>query len=162
MLRAAVLARVAAERAGRREGLRPGGLEGSGSGREGWVRSCLRIALAAARALDHAPAQGFLHRDVKPSNLMQCADGRTLVLDFGLTLEEGDARLTRSGDLVGSPAYMAPEQIRGEALDARTDVYALGVTLYEMLALRLPFLAKNQDELRKAVLFGAANSAIEG
>ena len=123
-------------------------------GKEDWIRACLRIVLSAAKALAHAHENGLLHRDVKPSNLMCCPNGRTLLFDFGLTLEEGAERMTETGGPVGSPAYMAPEQLRQETLDARTDVYGLGVTLYEMLSLELPFLARNREELRRLVLQG--------
>ncbi len=119
-----------------------------------WIRNCLKVVLSAAEALSHAHDAGVLHRDVKPSNLMYCVDRRVLLFDFGLTRDAVDERMTRTGGPVGSPAYMAPEQIREEELDARTDVYALGVTLYEMLTLRLPFLAKNQEDLRRAILSG--------
>jgi tetratricopeptide (TPR) repeat protein len=95
----------------------------------------VRIAEEAAKALSHAHAAGVLHRDLKPSNVFLTEDGQVKVLDFGL------ARFLGAGDAHrgGTPAYMAPEQWRGEPEDARTDLFALGVVLYEMLTGSLPF-----------------------
>lgn len=112
--------------------------ESSGAFAGTWSETCVRVARDVARALDHAHRQGVLHRDVKPSNLMITPSGRVLLLDFGLAAL-GDAEpITKSGSQLGSMAYMAPEQLRGEGepVDERTDVYALGVTLFELLARR--------------------------
>ena len=105
-----------------------------------WTNVCCRLALDAAEALRHAHEQGVLHRDVKPSNLLLCANGQVRLIDFGLAAAEGEQRITRSGSAFGSLPYMAPEQVRGDtkAIDLRTDVYSLGVTLYELLTLTLP------------------------
>ena len=92
-------------------------------------REALRVALAVARALVHAHANGVLHRDLKPSNVFLTADGGVKVLDFGLAHVFGAGGPPRSG----TPGYMAPEQRRGAAEDVRTDVYALGVLLAEMV-----------------------------
>jgi serine/threonine-protein kinase len=87
-----------------------------------------------SQALDYAHSRGVLHRDIKPSNILLTRDGRRAVLsDFGLALVLGQARLTMPGIILGTPRYMAPEQVRGANVDARTDIYALGVTCYEML-----------------------------
>jgi serine/threonine-protein kinase len=103
-----------------------------------------------ARAVHHAHTQGILHRDLKPANVLVTPGARPgdlepHVTDFGLArAHAADAELTRlttSGELLGTPSYMSPEQARGEEVDARTDVYALGATLYEMLAGRPPFQA---------------------
>lgn len=115
-----------------------------------WVAACLRLARAVADALVHAHERGVLHRDVKPSNVMLTPDGRAQLLDFGLALSDGSARLTQ-GQL-GSPAYMSPEQVRGEELDARTDVWSLGVTLCELLTSRSPYAADTAERTRTAVL----------
>jgi hypothetical protein len=87
---------------------------------------------------------------------MLTRDGRALLLDFGLATREDAQKLTRSGAAVGSLPYMAPEQHRAEALDARTDVYALGLVLYELLTLRSPYLGATVEETRRRVLEGAA------
>lgn len=91
------------------------------------------------QALEHAHAQGVLHRDLKPENLFIGTDGRVRLADFGLARYMNTRQLTQTGSLVGTPAYAAPEQLRGEPLDARADLYALGVMLYELCAGRLPF-----------------------
>jgi serine/threonine protein kinase len=106
------------------------------------VEAALRIATDAARALQYAHEHGVIHRDIKPENLLLTKDGSTLVADFGIAkaLSGGDDRLTETGISVGTPAYMSPEQATGDrTLDARTDVYALGAVLYEMLAGEPPF-----------------------
>ena len=123
-----------------------------------WVDACFRVGAQAAEALVHAHERGVLHRDVKPSNVMLTPDGRARVLDFGLAWSEGASPLTRSGSQLGSLPYMAPEQVRGDgqAIDARTDVYALGVTLYQMLALRAPFDAETIEATRQNILAGQA------
>jgi WD40 repeat protein len=87
-----------------------------------------------------------LHRDIKPSNLLMDAHGTLWITDFGLAKAEDSGDLTRTGDIVGTVRYMAPERFQGKA-DARSDVYALAVTLYEMLALRPPFVGRDQAEL---------------
>ena len=94
-----------------------------------------------ARALHAAHEQGLVHRDVKPGNIMLTADGEPIVCDFGMArIEEDDATLTRTGDVRGTPAYMAPEQITGTSMsDARTDVHALGVVLYELVTGTRPY-----------------------
>ncbi len=95
----------------------------------------------AAEGLHHAHSRGVVHRDLKPSNLILDLDGRLRILDFGLARLEGQESLTRSGDFVGTPLYMSPEQARGgkTPVDHRTDIYSLGATMYAMLALKPPF-----------------------
>ncbi len=119
-----------------------------------WSDACLMLVLQVARALDHAHGQGVLHRDLKPSNVLLSADGRALLFDFGLSSSDWVGKLTQSRSVFGSLPYMAPEQVTGRAADRRTDIYALGVTMYELLCLRLPFGDKSAVELREAILEG--------
>ncbi len=100
----------------------------------------LRIVDQIAQALEHAHGRRLIHRDVKPGNIWLAADGTACLGDFGLALALGQSRLTQDGMMVGTAAYMAPEQALGRAPDARSDLYALGATLYEMLAGRPPFV----------------------
>jgi tetratricopeptide (TPR) repeat protein len=120
----------------------------------GWVDACAWIAREVAQALEHAHQRGVVHRDVKPSNILLTPSGRVMLVDFGLASTEGADALTRSGSAVGSLPYMSPEQVRGEAqeLGVGSDVYGLGVTLYEMLALRRPFDGDDSLALRTAIL----------
>ena len=104
-----------------------------------WAEA-LEYTVAAARGLRAALAHGFIHRDVKPSNLMLDREAGIKILDFGLVKSlHGDAELTRDGAIIGSPLYMAPEQGRGEDVDHRADIYSLGCALYHMLTGRPPF-----------------------
>jgi serine/threonine protein kinase len=106
------------------------------------------LVAQAADALQHAHARGVIHRDVKPSNLLVAHDGRLCVGDFGLAHIADEPALTQSGDLVGSPSYMSPEQAAGNRpIDHRTDIYSLGATLYELLTLRPPFAGTRRDEV---------------
>src|SRR5262249_40680281 len=96
--------------------------------------------IEVCRALEHAHARGIIHRDVKPSNVFLGADGTAKLGDFGLALTRDPSRLTVEGMMVGTVAYMAPEQALGRPPDPRSDLYALGAMLYEMVAGRPPFL----------------------
>jgi tetratricopeptide (TPR) repeat protein len=117
-----------------------------------------RIGIAVARALAAVHQAGLLHRDVKPANILLRRDGTPLLSDFGLVREADAAVLTQAGHFVGTPAYAAPEQLAGggRPLDARTDVYALGVTLYHALSLRLPFTGDSTAELLRQIETGRA------
>ncbi len=107
-----------------------------------------------ADALHHAHQQGVTHRDVKPSNLLLSSDGRLSVTDFGLARLLEQPGMTVTGEFVGTPAYMSPEQITAGRvpLDHRTDIYSLGATLYELLTLRPPFRAEGRDKLLAMVI----------
>jgi serine/threonine protein kinase len=108
------------------------------------VRDVLRIGLHVARGLEAAHAQGLVHRDVKPSNiLLDGGVGRALISDFGLARAADDASLTRSGMLAGTPQFMSPEQIRGERLDPRSDLFSFGSVLYAMCTGHPPFRAES-------------------
>ena len=123
-----------------------------------WVMACCRIVAKMARAAHHAHQRGVIHRDLKPNNAMVTVDGRVLLLDFGLAAAAGTSRITRSGAVLGTLHYMAPEQLQEGEVDARTDVYALGVTLHELLVLRPPFHAGSEHALRQQILRGDAAS----
>src|SRR5215510_1487969 len=98
-------------------------------------------------ALNYAHQQGIVHRDVKPSNVLLDQANQAMLIDFGIALAMGEERRTRTGQIVGTPAYMSPEQItKPRSLDHRSDVYSVGCVFYEMLAGRPPFV-KGEDEV---------------
>lgn len=117
----------------------------------GW-REGIGIMTQLLAALEYAHANGVIHRDLKPANVMLCAGGAVKVMDFGVARVLGTARQTRVGTVVGTIAYMAPEQVRGEEGDARTDVYAAGMLCYELLTGHAAFAADSEWELMRAVL----------
>ena len=94
-------------------------------------------------ALGHAHRAGVVHRDLKPANLMFTESGQTKVMDFGLARMAGTEHLTNDGFMVGTPAYMAPEQVMGGEIDGRADLYAMGVVLFRLLTAQLPFKAES-------------------
>jgi serine/threonine-protein kinase len=97
------------------------------------------IGAQVADALAAAHQAGLVHRDIKPANILLCPDGRALVTDFGIAKLRDDPDVTQIGTMIGTVKYLAPEQVRGERLDGRADLYALGVVLYEALCARPPF-----------------------
>ena len=109
------------------------------AGRLDWVTSC-RIAIDVLRALEYAHSRGVVHRDMKPSNvLIRARDRVATVMDFGIAKSTSSTRLTATGQTMGTVRYMSPEQVRGEEVDLRTDLYSLGATLYESLIGDTPF-----------------------
>ena len=124
------------------------------------VDDVLTLGAAIAEALDNAHRHGFLHRDLKPANVALTADGHPKILDFGIALllsgDRAADRMTRTGMIVGSLPYMSPEQLLGESGDARTDVYALGVMLFEMVTGQRPFSMERPEELMFAIISNAA------
>jgi serine/threonine protein kinase/tetratricopeptide (TPR) repeat protein len=126
------------------------------------IDEAIDVGIAIAAALDNAHRNGFLHRDLKPANVALTAEGQPKILDFGLALLLAGAKatghLTQTGMIVGSLPYMAPEQLLGEADDARTDVYALGVMLFEMVTGKRPI----EKERPEALMFAIINTAAPG
>jgi tetratricopeptide (TPR) repeat protein len=132
------------------------------------VKNVLRIALEMAEGLAHAHQARVIHRDLKPDNVMVRSDLHVKILDFGLAklleertdvatseqskLETISDEVTRAGNVMGTPAYMSPEQARGESLDVRSDIFAFGSTLYEMATGRLPFVGRTSADTLGAIL----------
>jgi serine/threonine-protein kinase len=114
------------------------------------VRESLAIIAQAADGLAYAHSMGVIHRDIKPSNLMVAENGVLKIMDFGIARVRGSQRLTRSGSIVGTLAYMAPEQLRGEEGDEACDLYSLAIVLYEMLTGTPPFSANSEYDLMQA------------
>ena len=127
------------------------------------VAEVLDVGIALCAALDNAHRSGFLHRDLKPANVALTSEGEPKILDFGLarllSTAQGGGNLTQTGMIVGSLPYMAPEQLLGEADDARTDVYALGVMLFEMCTGRRPLEKQRPEALMFAIINTATPSA---
>ena len=111
----------------------------------------LTVASQVLNAVEHAHSLGILHRDLKPANIM-LASSTVKVTDFGIARALGQARMTREGNIVGTLEYLAPERISGHEADARSDLYSVGVVLYEMLSGHLPFERDTEFELMRAQL----------
>ncbi len=117
------------------------------------VREAFEIAFSVAQGLGRAHAANIIHRDIKPANVMITTDGFVKIVDFGLAKLIGRSRVTGSGTTLGTVAYMSPEQARSEEVDARADVWALGVVLYEMLTGQLPF----RGDIGQAMVYSILN-----
>jgi serine/threonine protein kinase len=116
------------------------------------IKAAIDIAAQIAQGLAKAHEQGIVHRDIKPANVMLTKDGVAKIVDFGLAKLTSGARLTKTGAIVGTPAYMSPEQARNIDVDHRADIWALGLVLYEMLTDRLPFYGDQEVTLLYSIL----------
>lgn len=113
------------------------------------------VGARVAEALDYVHFNHLLHRDVKPANIMVTRDGEVKLMDFGIAKDQRETDLTRAGMLVGSPSYLAPEVLGGDQADPKSDVWALGVTLYELVTGEKPFKGRDADELFGAIRKGS-------
>lgn len=118
------------------------------------LKDVLPLLAQVSHGLDYAHDNGLIHRDMKPQNILITKDGRAKLTDFGLARDLGQSSLSNDGDIIGTPLYMAPEQINSKIgkIDRRTDVFALGVILYQILTDKLPFPARNLNELQQKLL----------
>ena len=109
-------------------------------------KDALKMTSLICEALQHMHDHGVIHRDLKPQNVMICCDGTIRIMDFGIARDDSSRRITHIGNStsMGTPDYMAPEQVRGKRADKRTDIYNLGALLYEMLTGEIPFPNENQ------------------
>jgi serine/threonine protein kinase/Tfp pilus assembly protein PilF len=117
------------------------------------IDEAINISIQIAEGLEAAHKKGVVHRDIKSQNIMITSDGKVKIMDFGLAKIKGGSQLTKIGSTVGTAAYMSPEQAKGEEVDQRTDIWALGVILYEMLTGKLPF----EGDYEQAVIYSILN-----
>jgi class 3 adenylate cyclase len=123
------------------------------------VSDAIEVATQVAHGLAHAHERGLVHRDIKPANLIITAEGVVKILDFGI-VKHKNLSLTGTGATLGTLRYMSPEQLRGEPVDARTDVWSLGVVCYEMVTGRHPFQGDDDQNIREAIFFRQPLSAL--
>ena len=118
------------------------------------IEEAVNITIQAAQGLEKAHKKGIIHRDIKPANIFITKDGNIKIMDFGLAKLIGQSRLTKTGSTLGTVAYMSPEQARGEKVDYKTDIWSLGVVLYEMITGQHPF----RGDYDQAVLYSILNN----
>jgi eukaryotic-like serine/threonine-protein kinase len=126
------------------------------------LASCVEVIQQVCLALDAAHAEKVVHRDLKPQNIMLDAQGKVYVMDFGIARSVGSEGLTMTGAVVGTPEYMSPEQVKGEDIDGRADIFTLGIIFYELLTGKMPFRADTvQKSMYKRTVERAISPAVE-
>src|SRR5713101_6797246 len=115
------------------------------------IEEVISIIVQMAKAMHSAHMRGIIHRDIKPANIILKSDGTVKILDFGLAKLSGETRSTESGKIVGSIAYMSPEQVTGEKVDERSDIWSLGVVTFEMLTGHLPFRGEHPPAMMYSI-----------
>ncbi len=121
-------------------------------GKEFSIGEVIEYGIQIAEGLAHAHRHQIIHRDIKSDNVMLTAEGKLKLTDFGLAKLRGAAQLTRAGSTLGTAAYMSPEQIRGDEVDGRSDLFSLGVLLYELTTLRMPFRGEHEAALTYSIV----------